>query len=970
MICRKELCGLFMFATAVGCMSGAQADPTAYYWQGLGSATSSRSTGGHSGSSGSYYWTDNPDNFCDASRGKTITTVPRDGDILLLIASYWNRALTPQYSVGYSRVELSAGNSTTAGGVKIVNQGDFVLLGGGDGLKVTATTDIFDTFECDFAIRGAGDTPIDIPLPGQKLMIVKSTSGDGTLVKKGLGTLVLGDGYHREGDRPEQVALGTYGWYRAIFLPEIKVCEGTLEVDNFFIAQKTTFAFSGNDESAVLKLDQTLHVDGGDLREYGVANHVHAISSDVAAQLHFIGTPKSDSIVFTGRFAGQAGLAFEPSGSGYEFVCSGGCSDTTGSLGVMNGTVRLTDGAAFTDLSSVVVADGGCLRLEEGASIRAQSIEVAEGSVLALSGDSILRTGALMVNGNSIGTGCYRGEDWIEGDGVVLVGDFSTPVTAVWTGAKGTDWLDPENWQAESVPDLTNGLALIRIVGGTGMTLPNDRQYAISGIELVAGVSEFVFASAEGAKPLMLTGDSSFGSSMGTNEWGWAVYLAEGQAWSVANGGVLAVKAPISGPRTSSFVKTGTGRMDLLCENFFAGDFTAPDSFVWVCATNALGAAGGKVHVDMPNNVTQFRFVNPQSQVREIEIDCSSASQPATFFVCDSYRGDRMVFRGRVSSVNSSAAMTLNVGSGEVEFLDGVTCRGLLTLYGSGTVRIKGDVLYNRDRFTFKDHTTTLELHVPANRLNGNMGNMKGQGKIIACVPYALDATTTPIRVSTDAYQPSGLCIGKIFTIDLNGFDQALGNLDSREGGIVTSARPATFHLVANQDFPSYDASYYDRVGKATFTGAANFSKEGVNPHWLMAESSSTGRVEVTAGTLTLASGEGGDVTLATGVTYPRSTGAWPLASAAVAKGSGVLVIEHSAAIGRKTDVCVEGDGVVELASGVNQRCHALYFDGKEQDPGTWGSPESAAAHKSSRFAGTGVLTVHGTSPGFIMLLR
>jgi hypothetical protein len=54
--------------------------------------------------------------------------------------------------------------------------------------------------------------------------------------------------------------------------------------------------------------------------------------------------------------------------------------------------------------------------------------------------------------------------------------------------------------------------------------------------------------------------------------------------------------------------------------------------------------------------------------------------------------------------------------------------------------------------------------------------------------------------------------------------------------------------------------------------------------------------------------------------------------------------------------VNLAGSGI--LAMGANNTVQALQFDGTLQVVGTWGSPSSSAANKSSRFTGTGILTV------------
>ena len=85
----------------------------------------------------------------------------------------------------------------------------------------------------------------------------------------------------------------------------------------------------------------------------------------------------------------------------------------------------------------------------------------------------------------------------------------------------------------------------------------------------------------------------------------------------------------------------------------------------------------------------------------------------------------------------------------------------------------------------------------------------------------------------------------------------------------------------------------------------------------------------------------------------------------------GTLVFEHGGAIGRQTDVFIEGGGVLELAAGVVQTCRDLFFDGVRQPIGTWGSSVSGARRKNDeRFVGTGVLNVLSDGKGLALILR
>ena len=153
--------------------------------------------------------------------------------------------------------------------------------------------------------------------------------------------------------------------------------------------------------------------------------------------------------------------------------------------------------------------------------------------------------------------------------------------------------------------------------------------------------------------------------------------------------------------------------------------------------------------------------------------------------------------------------------------------------------------------------------------------------------------------------------------------------------------------------------------------GQAGISKEGsYKSHWLLQECSSSGIVQVTQGELYIAKrfidGAGNDY----------GQGSWPNASKAVAKGTGTLVFQHSACIGKVTDVELSEGGKLRLEEGVTQVCRDLYLpDGNgglaKQSLGSWGATASGAAHKNDTyFAGTGQLIVTGDGNGCLLIFR
>jgi hypothetical protein len=160
-----------------------------------------------------------------------------------------------------------------------------------------------------------------------------------------------------------------------------------------------------------------------------------------------------------------------------------------------------------------------------------------------------------------------------------------------------------------------------------------------------------------------------------------------------------------------------------------------------------------------------------------------------------------------------------------------------------------------------------------------------------------------------------------------------------------------------------------------------NYGKWGALPRWFMADSTSTGIVEVAEGKIvfTRAATDASDQVdltdgTATAVNEPRVRGSWRNASAVVIKG-GKMVFEHSEAVGRHTDVRFEkmnnAYGKLRLESGVRQQVRYLYVDGVKQPSGRYGSTSASGAtyHVDNLFEGAGVLEVTGDSP-FVMIFR
>jgi autotransporter-associated beta strand protein len=94
-----------------------------------------------------------------------------------------------------------------------------------------------------------------------------------------------------------------------------------------------------------------------------------------------------------------------------------------------------------------------------------------------------------------------------------------------------------------------------------------------------------------------------------------------------------------------------------------------------------------------------------------------------------------------------------------------------------------------------------------------------------------------------------------------------------------------------------------------------------------------------------------------------------------VVGGTGTLVISNSLAIADVATIQMPTNSVstakINLAEGVDERVGWLYFGGKMQNAGTYGSNDSPATYKdNTHFAGKGVLTVRFDEFGTVLIVR
>lgn len=861
----------------------------------------------------------------------------------------------------------------TAPGPFTLHQGTLAMRAGGDGLFVGASGSWWGALSCTAAPDGAAAEGVVVTVPdGVNFYLQKGLRCTGTdFIKAGGGTFV-------------NLSQGCSTYYSELNNLTVRLRGGTFVNHTTNLVTGVRLVFDSNDPSARFKLGKAEKTywswgikDGAVEESAAVANTAHGFTSEddaVAQSLTLCGTPLANPLRFTGTFYRRAGLVWNPDAAEATFVFARAVSPTTGELLVSNGVVRLTEGASFTALSRLDVAAGARLVVDAGAGVgfQAQAAALAADAKVQVGAGVILTFNGATVAGATLAPGFHTAATdagWLEGDGLVYVPGEAAPgevVAAVWTGGGADTRLGTAaNWQGGAAPDLASGTCRATFAdGGARATFAG----ADGGFLRFAGLAftrPFALDAAAGATGAVLLGaegvQTAASDDAQTYEIGWPLVAVAPQTWHAAAGATLRWTTPLTGLSSADRILVdGPGTHDFRAANAFPNDMTLTNGVVRFAGDGAMGATAGATDVDLlrvklrfgggvqTRRLTYYRGEDGSASTQIVQIEAGTTNR----------------FEGalvhKIAS-KDSAVLRLELGKDAELVLAGATDLNYVTV---GTVDgapahlvVTNTPLTARDRFCFYAKGLTADFWAAKNKVSGNT-SFWSSGRVRARVPYALDATdhtgaNTRVQIETDN-----------FTLDLCGHDQALGLLNGK-AGTVTSASPAFLHLAQNHIPPSWDngnvsGPYVGITNKTAFADQAGLSLDAAAayadrlPHVLAAASCSSGTVQVTRGRLVLAAPHG----------------AWTNAAAAVAAG-GTLVFEHGQAIGRQTDVHLDGTGVLELADGVAQRCRDLYFDGVRQKTGTWGGAASGAQHtNAARFAGTGVLHVLSDGRGLALILR
>ena len=794
---------------------------------------------------------------------------------------------------------------------------------GSDGIRLETA----QTVSYWLALTVNCDVPVYV-CEGGTLSFTENYRGSGRFIKRGPGIWRIGT-----------KTTADFTWHGTV------VEDGTLWMgDADMKLDNHDFVLAGPARVLLTGASQTLR--NVDFHETdAVRPGTHYIDASEACQLIFTGTPARQTTTFTGRLDRKAGITWSPDSADYSFVFSKATSGTEGTLAVTEGTVRLADGATFVQLGALDVAANGTFAVDAGSGMgfRAGTMTLASGATLALGDGVKILAASATYAGNALADGTYTSADGvgITGNGVLVV-RASPPAasSAVWTGGGATASVtDPANWGAETLPALDDGSLTATFAGGGSTALLGaDQHLDFAGWNLSGG---FTFAAAEGAGYVELeAGGITAADAAAPTPYtlGWPLVLHGAQTWTLGQNNTLHIHAPLVG--AGGLTVNGKGCVNFSTPSSYAGDVLLTNGTFYVTATNACGGPGGTLKFTPGFGQLHFGGTIALDRPFTAVIDADDNYKPTYVDANATVDFNRKVYF-------QSRQRSIIVQEGAVaRFHGGLSADRCFRFSGSGTVVIDTEPLYMGDRFYL--YGPTIELNVASNRINGNVGSWS-LGTIKTGVPYALSHKV----LSTTQYQRI-LLAGA--TIDLCGNDQSIGILGCASGSI-TSAAPATFHLVDDyENAESQFGSGSRQTNSVPFKGCVSFAKEGRLNYWLKAVSPTCGDLSVTNGTLTV---------------MPAAS--WANASNVTASCAGVLKVQNKEAFGRQAVVHIDGaDARMLLDYSGSMKVYGLYIDGQKQPLGVYGGTASGAPRKLACFGdtGTGQLAVLGDGIGMTVIFR
>ena len=645
------------------------------------------------------------------------------------------------------------------------------------------------------------------------------------------------------------------------------------------------------------------------------ASYSHTVKGGGTARLTMKATADR---AYAGQFTDDLTICWVPTtAKTYTLTCT--AFSTTGGLVVSNGTVSLTSSASFPNATRLEVAPGATFSMAAGTSFNmsAQRLDLGTGATLNLADGVELGFVAAYLDGVRLAGGTtYSAANPIPGVTISGSGTISVPLapvpagrSAMWSGGGGANVRTDEsaNWDGNSTPTLNDGLTAVTFAtGGT--------EAAVTGPAYVNGVlfnapGAFTLRSLDSNAVVRLQGGGidTTAPASGTRTYTVSSPLCADvdQVWDVAANTTLSMTGRL------------TGTVKLNGTDDYTGFFVISNGVTEVSGDGLGHTNRGSVTIsDWPQGNTKVKFTDATVS-KPILFDLDSKSTVYGYNQLLSFNGTTR-FKSPITLSGNYVRFTGATGQtcyfeGGMEMASGAVRYPVIT--GKGTFVITNTPV-----------NVTAWWMENANSVFAVAGNRFEKDGI-----HLSNTATLRIAVDNAVAACLQLNISDTTRLDLDGHDLYVGSLrDLAEASagtpVVTSAAPAKVEF----DIPSGSPRSW-----ITFKDAAGLRKKGAGTLALCRASTTTGTLEVVAGTVTL------------------KAGAWASGREVVIGATGVLGVESTSALAREAAVRVTTGGRINLSEGAMPHVAELWIDGVRQNPGAY-----TAAKVPAVFVGTGTLIV------------
>ena len=540
--------------------------------------------------------------------------------------------------------------------------------------------------------------------------------------------------------------------------------------------------------------------------------------------------------------------------------------------------------------------------------------------------------------------------------------------SATWDGGGADDsFATAANWEGDALPDLASGATVLTFATG-GTSARVIAPSSALGLRFDSA-SDFALTGAPGASLALGVGGVTLAPNAVSGSWrfsdiGLPLVLTADQTWDLSSESKqrIRLQGNLQGAADRTLTVTGDGCLSLYSTNDFAGTVRLEGGVTKVFSKErpfGSAAEGGEIVIDQLTGraVLQSFGAVIDKPIALVGADVSSSrfsfrGSYGTNVVAAAFTqtGDRLNWYLEGNSVTTLAGG--GSFAGPVHFDPADTALRTLVVEGAPIIQ---PTLGNRD-MAFKFHgKTELHLKNPGNRMYIELGaSQQGSGSSLHCW------TNDVLNYQCD------IILGYGSTLDLHGFDQQVGDLQTGSAGRIRSDEPATLL-----------AYYNDGDGKTWgancgVDGAVTFRKSGPKPLTINGTNTTTGALVAFAGQLVMgatACWQGTDVCvgLETSNRHPSlrltRSDSFPNARHTV------LTMTATTSSSFFTDCGDSREPELILDAGVNAVFKDVILNGRRLASGTWGGPDSPAQNKDgTHFSGTGMITVIGS--GTMVIFR